>query len=157
MKPWLKRTVVGLFGASALLGGVAACSNTQHGHHGWHTSGSDEDIAKFKARAVEKLADRLALDAAQKAKLAALIDRVQEQRLALRGTTDPRQDLQSLVKDGTFDRWHAQDLVNAKLQAVRDKSPQVIAALADFYDALKPEQQQKVREYLQRAGHHRWG
>ena len=156
MKPWLKRTVVGLFGASALLGGVAACSNTQYGHHGWHTSGGGEDIAKFKARAVEKLADRLALDAAQKTKLAALIDRVQEQHLALRGATVPRHDLQSLVKDGTFDRWHAQDLVNGKLNAVREKSPQVIAALADFYDGLKPEQQQKVREFLQR-GTRRWG
>jgi protein CpxP len=156
MKPWLKRTVVGLFGASALLGGVAACSNIPHGHHGWHASG-DEDIAKFKARAVDKLADRLALDAAQKARLAALMDRVHEQRVALRGATDPRQDLLSLVKDGTFDRWHAQDLVNTKLQAVRDKGPQVIAAMAEFYDGLKPEQQQKVRDYLQRAGHRRWG
>lgn len=156
MKPWLKRTVVGLFGASALLGGVTACSNAPHSHHGWQASGG-EDVAKFKARAVEKLADRLALDAAQKARLTVLIDRVQEQHLALRGATDPRQDLQSLVKDGTFDRWHAQDLVNAKLQAVRDKSPQVIAALAEFYDGLNAEQQQKVRDFLQRAGHRRWG
>lgn len=154
MKPWLKRTFVGLFGASALLGGVTACSNASHGHGGWHAMG-EEDIAKYKSRAVEKVADKLALDAAQKAKLGVLFDRLQEQRAALRGMNDPRRDLQSLVKDGTFDRWHAQDLVNGKLNAVREKSPQVIAALAEFYDGLKPEQQQKVREFLQR-GARRW-
>lgn len=155
MKPWLKRTFVGVFGASALLGGVAACSNAPHGPGGWHAR-SDEDVARFKLRALEKVGDRLALDVSQKAKLAVLVDRLQEQRLALRGATDPRADLQSLVKDNTFDRWHAQDLVNAKLQAVRDKSPQVVAAMADFYDSLRPDQQQRVREYLNRGGR-RWG
>ncbi|CAG1013723.1 hypothetical protein BURC_00496 [Burkholderiaceae bacterium] len=150
MQPWLKRTFVGVFGASALLGGVTACSYTQHRHGGWSSAGH-EDAVRFKERAVDKVAARLALDAAQKAKLAVLVDRLQEQRLALRGSTDPRTELASLIGDETFDRWHAQDLVNAKLQAVRDKSPQVIAALAEFYDGLKPEQQQKVRDYLQRG------
>ncbi|WP_280153392.1 Spy/CpxP family protein refolding chaperone [Piscinibacter sp. XHJ-5] len=154
MKPWLKRTFVGLFGASALLGGVAACSHSHYGHGGWQSMGP-QDAAKFKARAADKVADKLDLDAAQKAKLTALLDRLHEQRTALHGTTDPRADVQSLMKDATFDRWHAQDLVNAKLNALREKSPQVIAALGDFYDSLRPEQQQRVREFLQRS--HRWG
>ena len=86
-----------------------------------------------------------------------LLDRVHEQRAALHAGTDMRADLQSLVKDNVFDRWHAQDLLNAKLAAVRDGGPQVIAALADFYDSLTPVQQQKVRELVQRGGHHRHG
>ncbi|HEX6703835.1 MAG TPA: Spy/CpxP family protein refolding chaperone [Albitalea sp.] len=155
MKPWLKRTFVGLFGASALLGGVAACSHSHHGPGGWHSMGP-EDAERFKARATDRVADKLELNADQKAKLGVLLDRMQEQRLALRGASDPRADLLALVKDNAFDRWHAQDLVNAKLAAVRDKGPQVIAALADFYDSLQPAQQDKVREFLQR-GSRRWG
>ena len=92
MQPWLKRTFVGVFGASALLGGVTACSTTQHRHGNWSSAGQ-EGAVRFKERAVDKVAARLALDAAQKAKLAVLVDRLQEQRLALRGSTDPRTEL----------------------------------------------------------------
>jgi periplasmic protein CpxP/Spy len=154
MKPWLKRTFVGLFGASAMFGGMAACSHHSYGHHGWHSAG-DEDVAKFKTRLVEKATSKLDLDTAQQGRLSVLIDRLHEQRLALRGATDPRQEVQSLIKDGTFDRWHAQDMVNARLNAVREKSPQVITAMGEFYDSLRPEQQARVREFLQRAN--KWG
>jgi len=113
-------------------------------------------VARFKSRAIDRVAERLALDAEQRAKLGVLFDRLQEQRLALHGATDPRQDLAALVADATFDRWHAQDLINAKLGALRDKSPQVVAALGDFYDSLKPEQQKTVREFLQHGPGWRW-
>ena len=156
MKPWLKRTFLGIFGATALVGGVTAWSQGWHGHRGWHAM-SDEDVSRFKARAVDRVAERLELSVDQKARLGVLVDRLHEQRAALHGTTDPRADIASLIKDNIFDRWHAQDLLNAKLEAVRAKSPQVIAALGDFYDSLTPAQQQKVREHLQRAGDHRWG
>lgn len=150
MQLWLKRSFAGVFGASALLGGVTACSTAQRRHGGWQSSGGEE-ATRFKGQALDKITARLALDAAQKAKLAVLADRLQEQRQALRGSTDPRSEIASLVADESFDRWHAQDLVNAKLQAVRDKSPQLIAAMAEFYDSLTPEQQRKVREFLQRS------
>ncbi len=42
----------------------------------------------------------------------------------------------------------AQALVEEKTGAIREKSPEVIAAFAGFYDTLKPEQQQKLRDYL---------
>ena len=32
MKTWIKRTLIGLFGVSILVGGIAACG---HRHHGW--------------------------------------------------------------------------------------------------------------------------
>lgn len=152
MKPWLKRTLVGIFGASALLGSISACSHHHHGN-GWQSM-SAEDASKFKARAVDRVAGKLDLSADQKAKLGVLLDRLHEQHTALLGATDPRRDMQALFADATFDRWHAQDLVNNKLAAVRDKSPQVVAAMGDFYDSLDPEQQQKVRDFLQRGGRH---
>lgn len=154
MKRWLRRTLIGtatLFGAVTLFGALGACSHHGPERHGWSAM-SDEDAAKMKARFVEKAGDKLDLDAAQKAKLGALADKLREQRTAFVGDTkDPRAELQSLIAGSTFDRSKAQGLVQAKTQAVQAKSPEVIAAMADFYDSLKPEQQAKVREYLQKG------
>ncbi len=155
MRPWLKRTFVGLFGASVLFGGLAACS---HRHHHGGTPMSEEEATKFRERMVDRVAGELKLDEAQKARLNVLALRLREQRQALMaGTPDPRAEVQNLVKDTSFDRARAQELVNAKLAAVREQSPQVIAAAADFYDGLRPEQQQRVREFMaRRGGHWRW-
>jgi protein CpxP len=157
MKPWIKRTLVGVFGATVLFGGMAACSHRAgYGAYGWHAM-SDEDAAKMKARMIEKAGSRLALDDAQKAKLGVLADQLRAQRNALVGnTSDPRVELQSLVAGPTFDRAKAKSLVEAKTGAITTQSPQVIAAMADFYDSLKPEQQAKVRELMAKRAHHGW-
>jgi Spy/CpxP family protein refolding chaperone len=157
MKTWIKRTLVGVFGASILLGGMAACSHRgMHGAYGWHAM-SDEDAAKMKAKMIDKASRRLDLDDAQKAKLGVLADKLRAQRNALVGsTTDPRADLQSLVAGATFDRAKAKSLVEEKTGAVTTQSPEVIAAMADFYDSLKPEQQAKVRELMASRGRG-WG
>ena len=34
MKPWIKKTLIGLFGASILVGGLTACSGGHHYRHG---------------------------------------------------------------------------------------------------------------------------
>lgn len=154
MKPWLKRTLIGVFGASVLLGGLAACSHRYHGH-GWQAM-SDEDAAKRKARMVERIGSKLDLDDAQKAKLGAVADQLRAQRKALTGGADPRAELQTLVAGNTFDRAKAQAFVDGKAQAIEAGSPALIAAVGDFYDSLKPEQQQKVREFMSR-GRRGWG
>jgi Spy/CpxP family protein refolding chaperone len=74
---------------------------------------------------------------------------LREQRNALvAGTPDPRAELQSLVAGTTCDRARAQALVEAKTAAISARSPELIAAAADFYDSLRPEQQAKVREMM---------
>jgi len=156
MKLWLKRTLVGIFGASVLFGGLAACSHRMHGGYGWQAM-SEEDAAKMKAKMIDKVGSRLELDEAQKARLGVLADKLREQRNALIGnTTDPRAKFASLVAGPSFDRAKAKTLVDAKTGAITAKSPEVIAAMADFYDSLKPEQQAKVREFMARRGHHGW-
>jgi periplasmic protein CpxP/Spy len=158
MRNWIKRTLIGLFGAAALSGGLAACSHRMHGGgYGWHAA-SEEDAARFKARMVERIGERLQLDEVQKGKLGTLADKLREQRLALMGSgTDPRAEVQALVAGPAFDRNGAQNLLAGKIAAVNGKSPEVIAAMADFFDSLRPEQQQKVREFMQRGrgGWHR--
>lgn len=147
MKAWIQRTLIGLFGAGVLLGGMAACSHHRHGDGSWQVS--EEDAAKFRSKMVERVGKELELDAAQKERLGALADALREQRVALVGTTtNPRAELQALVSGPSFDRARAQSLVDAKTAALQGKSPQVIAALAAFYDGLNPAQQQKVRDFM---------
>jgi Spy/CpxP family protein refolding chaperone len=156
MKPWLRRTLIGIFGTSVLFGGIAACSHRGHGAHGWQAT-SEEDASRFKARMVERVGSKLDLDAAQKDKLGVLADKLREQRLALvAGTPDPRGELQALVAGTSFDRTRANALVQSKTDALRSKSPEVIAAAADFYDSLRPEQQAKVRGYLSQGRRGWW-
>ena len=155
MRKWIKRTLVGVFGASVLFGSLAACSHRTHGHWGGGAM-SDADRSEWRAKMVERAAGKLELDALQKAKLTVLADTLVAQRKTVMGTTtDPRAELQALIAGERFDRTKAQALVEGKTAAVREASPAVITAAADFYDSLKPAQQQQLREAMRRGGHGR--
>jgi len=149
MRPWIKRTLIGLFSAGVLVGGLTACGHGMRGG-GWQQM-SEADALKMRERMIDKVSRELTLDDAQKQKLGVLADKLREQRVALTGSTpDPRADLQQLIAGNTFDRTRAQQLVDEKTAAVRSKAPEVITALGDFYDSLRPEQQQKVRDFMAR-------
>ena len=151
MNRWIKRTLFGAFGATILLGGLAACGH--HTHGSWQMS--DADATKMRERVIDRATKELKLDDAQKQRLGVLADKVREQRLALTaGQANPRDEMRSFVAGAKFDRERAQSFIEAKTGAVRSKSPEVIAAAADFFDSLRPEQQQQVREFLNRRS--RW-
>ncbi len=151
MKPWIKRTLFGLIGVSLHVGGLTACGH----RHGYGANATPEQAAEFRSKMVDRVSSKLDLDAAQKQKLTVLGDKLHEQRLAMMGASkDPRADLKALVAGDKFDKTRAQALVTEKTAAVTGKSPEVIAALADFYDSLNPAQQQKVREFMDKRG--RW-
>ena len=152
MKPWIKRTLFSLLGASILVGGLTACG---HQRHGFGSNMSAEDQAQMRGKMIERVAGKLDLTADQKQRLNVLADKLQEQRVALVGkTTDPRADLQTLVAGDKFDRSRAQTLIVEKTAAITNKSPEVITAMADFYDSLTLAQQTKVRQAMQ--GRHGW-
>lgn len=151
MRPWIKRTLIGLVGASILVGGLTACGH--HRYADW-SSMSETDQAKMRERMIERVSGKLDLDAAQKQRLAVLVDKLKEQRVALVGpAANPRAEFEALIAGPKFERERAQGLVESKTAALRSKSPEVIAALGDFYDGLRPEQQQKVREFLSKRHH----
>ncbi|CAN5777009.1 hypothetical protein BH09PSE5_BH09PSE5_09580 [soil metagenome] len=145
MKRWIKRSLFGLVGGAVVLGSMAGCAANR-----WNG-----DPAEMKAKVVARVGDKLDLDAAQKQKLAVLADRIQAQRLAMRGNTDPRAQVQALFAGNTLDKAGAARLVEEKTAAIRTGSPEIIAAAADFYDNLNATQQQKVREFMERG--RRWG
>ena len=92
MKRFIKKTLLGLFGGALIVGSLGACSH--RGPGGWQSG--TEASPESRARMVDKIGSRLDLDAAQKQKLAVLADRLQTQRAALRGASDPRADMRAL-------------------------------------------------------------
>nr|WP_315229191.1 Spy/CpxP family protein refolding chaperone [uncultured Albidiferax sp.] len=150
-KRTLKRTLLGIFGASLLVGTLSACAG--RGDHAWGGPMNEQRSAEFRVKMVEKVGKKLDLNDAQKQLLGTLSDALQAQRKALVGnTTDPRADIQALVAGTQFDRARALTLVEEKTKALQSQSPQVITAAANFYDALNPTQQQQVRDFMQRRG-----
>ena len=147
-----KRTVFGLVGATMLLGGLTACGYQRH--HEFGAKLSAEEYTEKRTKIVDRVADKLDLNEDQKKRLATLGDRLYEQRTALVGQTqDPRAEMKALVAGDKCDAARAQALVNDKTTALQAKSPEVIAALADFYDSLNAAQQAKVRSYMEGRGH----
>jgi Spy/CpxP family protein refolding chaperone len=144
MKTWIKRSLITLFGVTLLAGGLTACGHRMHGPM------SDEKVAEFRVKMMDRAGKELELNEAQKAKLGVLADKLRDQRLALMGAGDPRAQVQALVAGAQFDRAKAQALVEEKTTALRSSSPEVIAAMADFFDSLNPAQQQKLRDFMQR-------
>ena len=151
MKPWIKRSLMAFTGVSIALGGLAAC-----GTRGHHERGpmSAEKMAEVRGKVVERITSKLDLNAEQQQKLNVLADKVQAQRTALIGQTpNPRAEFSALVAGEKFDRARALNLLDEKTRVVQVSSPDVINAMADFYDSLNPTQQAEVRERMgQRKG-----
>jgi periplasmic protein CpxP/Spy len=154
MKPWIKKTLIGVFGATILVGGLTAC-----GHRGDRERGpmSEERVVEMRGKVIERISDKLELDEVQKQKLGVLADELIAQRKAMRGdSADPRSEMKALIAGEKFDRSRAEALLTQKTQVVQAGGPKVIGALADFYDSLKPEQQKLVRDKLDKR-HGWWG
>ncbi len=150
MKTWIKRSLIGLAAVATLSVGAAAVA---HRHGGWHGPMNDADLGRAKTQLVERVADRMDLDAGQRQQLDLLGEQLLVQRKALMAGTEPRAALQALVAGNSFDRAGAEALLMAKTDALRAGAPAVIAAFGDFYDGLRPEQQTKLREQLARGRH----
>ena len=88
MKPWIKRSLFGLFGLSVAVGGLTACGH-RHDGPGWQMSA--EEQGRFREKMIDRVATRLELNADQKQRLGVVADKLREQRLAVMGQGgDPR-------------------------------------------------------------------
>ncbi len=153
MKPWIKKTLIGLASATLLVGGLTACGS--RGVHHERGPMSDERVMEMRTKVMEQVSEKLTLNEAQKQKLGLLADEMIAQRQAMRGdSADPRTEMKALVAGSTFDRARAQTLLTQKTEVVQASGPKVIATLADFYDSLNPQQQAQVRERSEKRG--RW-
>ena len=80
MKPWLKKSLIAVFGASIVLGGLTACGSRGDHARGW----SDERVTEMRGKAIERISGKLELNEAQKQKLGLLADELIAQRKAWR-------------------------------------------------------------------------
>lgn len=154
MKPWLKRTLIGLGSITLVAGALSAC-----GHRPHHGPASPEKVAEWRGKAVDRVSSKLDLNAEQRQKVEVLADKLIAQRAALMGQGGhPREAMRALVAGEKFDRARALALLDEKTRVMQMATPDVITALADFYDSLNPAQQAEVREFLeQRRGWFRRG
>jgi len=149
----VRRILFTVLGISLIAGGLSACGH--HRDHAWGANVTQEQFVQQRDKMVDRAAGKLDLNAEQKKLLAAVGDKLFEQRKAMVGqTTDPRAELKSLIASPKFDTAKAQALVTDKTTVMQAKSPETLAALAAFYDSLNPVQQQKVRDLMD--GHHGW-
>lgn len=157
MQTWIKNTLIAALGASLALGGMAFASNVRGGC-GWHGGQmSEADAAKWREKIIDRASSELSLDANQRQNLVALAEVLRTQRQTLMPSgSNPREQLQALIAGERFDAGRAQSLLIEKTEALRTASPTVIAAAATFFDSLRPEQQQKLRDFMARGGHHGW-
>ena len=148
MRSWIRRSLFGAAGLALVAAGVGGCAYQRD----WHGNS-----AEFRTKMVERVGDKLELDAAQKQKLSVLAEKLQAQRESLRAGNDPRAQFRQLFAGDKLDQAGAARLVEEKTNAVKSGSPEVIAAAAAFFDNLRPDQQQKVREFMDRRGRGHWG
>ncbi len=129
-----------------LMGAVTACGKG-------HFRLSPEKRAQYF---VEHVTEELKLTEPQVAKLNGVKD---ELLAARRHMVAQRQSAQETVlemlEQPTMNRERVLSLVQQRTQEVNDKAPQIVAALGDFYDALSPEQRQKLRDEVKEHMEHR--
>ena len=150
MKNWMQRIgmkrALATLGVVLVVGALSACAGGRHGGHM-----SEVDSAARQAKMVDYAGRKLDLNDAQKQRLNVLGDKLREQRVSLMGASnDPRADIKALVAGDKMDRAKAQALIEDKTSAIKAKSPELIAAAADFFDSLNPAQQQQVRDLMNR-------
>lgn len=150
MKTWIKRSLIGLGTATFVLLGVSACGHRDgHSRGGW----SETKITEMRAKALDKVEDKLKLDASQKVKLGVLADEMLAARQAVRGQQGgAREQLASLIAGPRFERGQAQQMLDQKMGVMQNSGPKLLDAFAGFYDSLEPEQQQQVRQTMTKRG-----
>lgn len=99
---------------------------------------------------MDKMERKLELNEAQKTKMIVVRDKMLAARADMHGEDDEKkQRMQEIIAGNTFDRSKAMTLFEEKTRAVETHGPEVINAMADFYDSLDQTQQQKLRDHLQ--------
>ena len=149
MKPITKRILL-ITTSVVLAASLGAC-----GHRAFHASPEERT-----EHLVEYISDDLALNETQttslnalKTELLAMRKQMKQERESTRGT------LQEALSQPTMDRERVVSLIQTRLQSLQDQTPQIVAAAADFYDGLTAEQQQTLREKIEKRmkRHHGYG
>ena len=146
MKVTKKATFLSLGLITLLLSGIGSVFAFDRDHH---------NPEKRAQHIMDKVTKKLSLNAEQKDKLAIAKDAA----LALhqqmhQGKETLGQDIMSVVSNETLNETLILERINAKTEAVQAGAPELVAALAGFYNSLDVEQQAKVRKKLEKKMRH---
>ncbi|MBI3347958.1 MAG: hypothetical protein HY020_12220 [Burkholderiales bacterium] len=119
-----------------------------HDHHGHHLGRRADGFADHL---LARVGAKLDLDHEQQRRLSAWVEQLQQQRDALSGLARGAA-LSGLIAGEQFARSEAQQLLDAKLDALRAAGPSVVTAFAEFFDSLDDEQRQVLRFMMRRIG-----
>lgn len=140
--------MLGIALAGAL--GAAGCNH----HRGWHHGGNPEKRAEWMA---DKVADKLDLNDAQKAKFKDVQDAMLSARKEMRaGRKDLHKELITMVKGPELDQARITTVVNERKAIFEKHLPVVVGKLAEFHKSLSDEQKAEAAEFLEKM-HERFG
>ena len=139
------KIIIATVSSIVLICGISACA-----HHR-----SPEDRADYM---VDKISDNLELTTPQITQLEQLKDELLASRQLMQAERNlVYAELNELISQPTLDQQRALKLVQDRTESIKQKAPQVIAALAEFYDSLNPEQQAAMRKKFEdHKEHHYW-
>ena len=132
----------------ALVGGGLAWAK----HRGYCRHGGVEWIQ-------DRISSRLDLNETQRQKLSNLGDTLVDLRQQWVETRKQgRGELIALLDEPSLNRERAESLLGSWHRSWTERSPELIAAFADFSDSLNPEQREQLREFIEkRSGSRRPG
>ena len=139
------KILAGLVSGAVLVGGIAACGPNR----------SPEERAEYM---VEKISAKLELTEPQVANLEQLKTTVLESRQRMRAEHEQlHQSIDEIISQPTLDQQRILALVNEKTAAITQEAPDIVAAMANFYDNLDAEQQADLRDKIrEHREHRRW-
>ncbi len=119
-----------------------------HRHHG---RGFGDAADGFAHHLLARAGAKLDLDAEQQRLLGVWFEQLQRQRAALKGLARGP-ELAGLIAGEEFPRESAQQLFDARLDALRAAGPSLVDSFGDFFDSLDAEQRQVLRFMMRRLG-----
>lgn len=134
-------------GALLLIGSFTACSHKY------------KDPEYRAGKMVSIVAHKLELNEMQKGKLEKLSERMLHARKTMReGISSNKDEIGNLLSQATLDEKKILGMVSEHTRMINRQAPEIVSAMADFYNSLNPEQRTELREHIdkmhQRHGHH---
>lgn len=138
---------VTLLVSGAALAGRAGCFGPGGIQQHWFDGPTPEERAGWMT---ERISKKLELDPAQRAKL----EELKTTLLSIRSDVGEerqkaRESMLALLDAPALDRQKVLQMVDAKMQKVHDKAPEVVDAIAGFTDSLNPSQKQFLRQRIE--------
>ncbi|MEM7292364.1 MAG: Spy/CpxP family protein refolding chaperone [Pseudomonadota bacterium] len=133
-----KKIIALITGGAILVGSIAAWAGVRsHWHHGDHMG-----------HAVDHISEELELNDGQRAQLETLGHTLMSFKKTLR-SGDEVDIILASVQGSTLDQAALNSLIENKLLTAQAQAPQVINAVAEFYDGLDSSQQSEARDKLE--------